>query len=159
MNTQSSGDAQFQLLEARLAAAAPQLSPSEQQQLLYECAFAAGRNANRKWLRNWQIAAAGLVGMVLGLGLSLSLPIKRDQRTLVEKKPVLSTPTDVKRQPMSVPDVPRPARQSATVELNAWQVQQSESVSLADQLAQFKQTDPHLRSLSVGTFTRTVLHP
>lgn len=157
MNNDSSGSGPFRSLEARLAAAAPQLSPSEQQQLLYECAFTAGRETGRKGLRTWQTAAVGIVGVVIGL--SLSLPLKRDQPTLVEKKPTPSTPTDIHQPPAVVLDVPIPTRQPATDELNAWQVPPSESVSLADQLAQFKQTDPHLRSLSVGTFTRTVLQP
>lgn len=156
MNTHSSGDAQFRSLEARLAAANPQLSVSDQQQLLYECAFAAGRDAGRKRLPNWQLVATGLMGIVVGL--SLSLPLVRDQGTVVEKGPVAPAPTDVQRQPTFVPEVPNPARQSAIADVNAWQLQH-ESVSLADQLAQFKQTDPHLRSLSVGTLTRTILQP
>ena len=158
MNDHSFNDPQLQSLEARLAAAAPQSSPVEQQQLLYQCAFAAGQLAGRKSLRRWRVASAALVVLLLGL----SVPVAHNhwKPFLVEQKRDPSTPTEVKPQPMlAQSEISFSARQSAAVDLDAWQVPHSDRGSLSDELAQFRNTDPHLRSLAVRTFTRAMLQP
>ncbi len=156
MNDHSLNDPQLQSLEARLAAAAPQSSPVEQQQLLYRCAFAAGELAGRKSLRRWRVASATLVVLLLGL----SVPVAHDHWRLAAQKREPSTSTELKPQPMlAQSEILFSARQSAAFDLDAWQMPRSDRVSLSDELAQFRNTDPHLRSLAVGTFTRAMLQP
>jgi hypothetical protein len=72
MNEQPLNDPKLVALEARLAALVPSVSPIEQQRLLYECGFAAGRRAAGKSVRLWQAAAAALVVVALGLCVPLA---------------------------------------------------------------------------------------
>jgi hypothetical protein len=96
MNDHSLNDPQLQSLEVRVAAAAPQFSPIEQQQLLYQCAFAAGQLAGRKSLRRWRVASAALVVLLLGLG----VPVAHDHWKLAEQRREPSTPAEVRPQSM-----------------------------------------------------------
>jgi hypothetical protein len=156
MNEHSLQDPQLRSLEARLAAAAPQSSHIEQQQLLYQCAFAAGQQVGRKSLQSWRVAAATLVVLCCGL----SVPLAHDRWKLEEPARELPTATKAPSQPMlAYSEVPFSARPSAAVDLDAWQMPHSERMSLSDELAQFRRTDPHLRSLAMGTFTRAMLQP
>ena len=156
MNDRPFDDPQLQSLETRLAAAVPRISSIQQQQLLYQSAFAAGQTASRKSLRRWQASAAALVVLLLGL----SVPAARDRWHVAEKKAEPFMPTEVTPQrKFAEMAIPTTARQSTTIELDAWQMQQPEGVSLADELAQIQQSDSHLRSLAVGTLTREVLQP
>lgn len=156
MNEHSLNDAQLQSFEARLAAAVPQLSPIQQQQLLYQCAFAAGQGVAGRSLRRWQVVVAALVVLLLGM----SVPFAHDRLLLAKQKvePIV-VPDETTQRMVTPSEIPIIARQPATVELDAWQTQQSSSVSLANDLDRFERTDPHLRSLAVGTLTRVFLKP
>src|SRR3954464_9156357 len=67
-------DPALQSLEARLTAMVPRLPPGVHKQLLYECAFAAGRAAGQRASRH-VIRASTAVTLVLAL-LSVSLPYR-----------------------------------------------------------------------------------
>lgn len=141
--------------EVRIAKLVPQLSPAEHQQLLYQCAFSAGQTEGRKSLRRWQAVAAALVVTALGL----SIPLVHEQVWLAKQRVEPTRPTDiVPRSTLAQAEIPTTARQAGAVELDAWQLQSAEA-SLTHELACFEQTDPHLRSLAVGTLTRTILEP
>jgi hypothetical protein len=153
MNEHPINDPKLQSFEARLAALTPQLSAGEQQQLLYQCAFAAGRKANRRSVRRWQAVAALLAVVMVGwriYGGAQSVVV-------IEKKAQPSPPAEVVF-PRAVAqlELPTGARQSGTVELDAWQTPPSHS-NLNDEVARFKSVDPHLQSLAVGAFTRALL--
>src|SRR5688572_8156186 len=112
MNDHTLSDPQLQSFEARLAAATPQSSPVEQQQLLYQCAFAAGQRAGRKSLRRWRVASAALVVLLF----VLSVPVAHDHWKLAEQNRGPSTPTEVRSQPMlAESEISFSARQSAAI--------------------------------------------
>jgi hypothetical protein len=53
-----------------------------------------------------------------------------------------------------------PVRQTQSdLDLDAWQLPRSGPSLFTEELAQFKQSDPHTRSLAVGQLTREILHP
>lgn len=157
----SLNDPRLQALEARLAAMPPQLSTVQQQQLLYECAFAAGRQSARHTVRRWQASFAGM--MVLLVGLSLPL-IRKD--LLVDNEPRAADPAaadlarvEIAAQPAAstLEFSPLGHWPSSEVSLDAWQVQTQASASFDRELAQFAKSDPQLRSLAVGALTRRIL--
>jgi hypothetical protein len=156
MNEHSLNDPQLQSFEARLAGAVPQRSLTEQQHLLYQCAFAAGQTAVGRSLRRWKAVAVALVALLLGV----SVPLGHDRLLIANRnrKPIGAaegSPRD-KATPLEIAVV---GQEPATVELDAWQSQPSPSASLAAELARFERTDPHLRSLAVGTLNRAVAKP
>ncbi|HVX63037.1 MAG TPA: hypothetical protein VHC19_20615 [Pirellulales bacterium] len=154
MNDFSPNDPHLQDLEARVAAALPRTSTAEREQMLYQCAFAAGQAAVRKRLRRWQGATAVLTVLFAGLSVSFvrqpALPVNR---MAAPPAPVLvapdRTPTELERL--------LAARRPAAVALDAWQAPPSASESFAEELARFEQTDPRLRSLALGPLTRKLL--
>lgn len=156
MNDYPLDDPRLRSLEAQLAQMAPQASPAEQQQLLYHCAFAAGRQAAGKTIRRWQAAAAALAVL-----LCLSVPLAREHATLARRSaeppaPAAITPRQVPADRETWPIV---ERQPAAVALDAWQTRPSIDASFASELAQFERSDLQLRSLSLGTLTREILKP
>ncbi|MSR60050.1 MAG: hypothetical protein EXS05_20830 [Planctomycetaceae bacterium] len=156
MNEHSLNDPKLQSFEARLAAKVPQLSPFQQQHLLYQCAFAAGQKTAGRSLRRWQAFAAALVVLLLGV----SIPLAQDRLLIAKRTVEPIVPAEVTPQQMvAQSEIPIIARQSATIELDAWQTQPSSSALLTDELACFERTDPHLRSLAVGTLSRAFLKP
>ena len=165
MNEHTLHDPQLQSLEARLAATNLQISAGEQQQLLYRCAFAAGKSASIRSVRRWQAAAAALVLLALGM----SVPLARDEWLLASQRAQPSIPTE--HAPAPVDTAPSPTRtfvqdsvphrtpKLTTVELDAWQLPPPDANSFAEEIARLEKSDPHIRSLTVGTLTRAVLNP
>ncbi len=154
MNDRHVADVQLQAFEARLATLAPQLPLAEQQQLLYRCAFSAGRMTVGSTLRRWQGATVAAIVVALGL----SIPVARQYGGRAKQNLVIAQPRDVIPGPMRAqPEFPNIARQSKAVALGAWQVRSSTDASIANDLARFEQTDPHIRSLAVGVLTRAML--
>lgn len=157
----SLNDPRLQALEARLAAMQPQLSTAQQQQLLYQCAFAAGRQSARHTVRRWQAAVAGLMVVLVGL----SLPLL-GKETLLGKEPPAAelgaaglARAEVAAEPAAdaLELSPLGHRPSPEHSLDAWQVQTEASASFDHELAQFANIDPQLRSLAVGSLTRRIL--
>jgi hypothetical protein len=165
MNEHTLHDPQLQSLEARLAAMPLQVSAGEQQQLLYQCAFAAGKKTSARSLRYWQAAAAVLMISTLGM----SVPLARDEWLLATQRakppvPTKHSPAPAEMEPSPAPTlaqvpIPHRAPQVAEVDLDAWQLPPRNNNSFADEVARLENSDPHLRSLTVGTLTRAVLNP
>ena len=163
MNEHTLHDPQLQSLEARLAAMPLQLPAGEQQQLMYRCAFAAGKRTSTRSLRRWQAAAAVLVVLLAGM----SVPLARDEWLLATQPakpqiPVEQAPASKETAPpaMLVEElVPHRTPQVGNLELDAWQITHSEKNSFAEELAHLEKSDPHLRSLTMGTLSRTILNP
>lgn len=163
MNEHTLHDPLLQSLEARLAATPLQLSTGEQQQLLYQCAFVAGKKTSTRSLRRWQAAAAVLAVLLLGM----SVPLARDEWLLATQRAKPSVPTEQAPGPIEIAPpgmlaqelVPHHTPQLAAVELDAWQLPARDKNSFAEEMARLEMSDPHLRSLTVGTLTRAVLNP
>ena len=163
MNEHTLHDPQLQSLEARLAATNLQLSAGDQQQLLYQCAFAAGKGVFTRSLRRWQFAA----GVLVVLSLGISVPLARDEWLLATQRAKVPVPAQQSPAPaevvppaMLVQDViPHRTPQVAAVELDAWQLPAPVANSYAEEIARLENSDLHLRSLTVGTLTRAVLNP
>jgi hypothetical protein len=149
-------DPQLQALESRLAALTPQPSLQEQQRLLYECAFAAGRKAATRATRRWQ-AAAAVLAILLGVG----LPMARESSPLAKRAAPPPAPEVKSARPTPeerhFPQFPQ--RRVAAVALDAWQTRPSTADSLARELAQFERADARERSLTLGVMTREILNP
>ena len=154
MNRDPLDDPQLQALEAQLASMAPAAPAERQRQLLYECAYAAGRNAAGKTLRRWQAAATTFAVLAIGLG----VPLARDGALLAERQPAPRAP--IEQPPTFVPEeLPFPQfarRETAAIELDAWQTPPSPA-AFDEELARLKRTDAHTRSLALGALTRTLL--
>ncbi|MBW8883649.1 MAG: hypothetical protein JF612_02495 [Planctomycetia bacterium] len=84
MNDNPLNDPLLQSLEARLAGIPPRLPAGQQQQLLYECAFAAGKAAGRRAssrvIQSWAVAASILALLCAGLA----------YRTVLDRQPALA---------------------------------------------------------------------
>lgn len=142
---------QLQALEARLAALPPKIESSEKEEILYACAFAAGKKAAVPSLRLWQTSTAVLsvcfIGAMIAIGIAQSPNAERVARTIAEPQPV--TP----RLPPA--DDPPPVVPSTTIpKLDAWQVPVSEVDLLKRQLAQL---DLASRSQTVSALAHSVL--
>jgi hypothetical protein len=156
MNDPLISDPQLQHMEARLAAATPHLSHLEQQQLLYHCAFAAGRQACARKLRRWQTITAALLVFSVGM----SVPMVRGRSMPVAQNPESSTPNStMPRQTPGQPEARFPERQLARVELDAWQLASPVSGRMEGQRIPAELSDPHIRSLTVGSLTRGFFEP
>jgi hypothetical protein len=154
MNEHAPNDPELKSLEARLAAMTPQLSPTEQQQLLYECGVAAGRAAGRTSVRRWQ----GLAAMLCITVVAMSFLPSRNDVPVAEHRSRSLGPTEV-TQPKGINEmeIPAAAREQGTVALDAWQTTLPEPSALSHELAW--RADPHLSSLTVGALTRSLLSP
>jgi hypothetical protein len=163
LNDGQFNDPRLQSFEARLAAMVPQTSPVQQQQLLYECAFAAGQRRAFRSLRRWQAVAAALGILLLGLSVPFAhdhLPLARPRLPLAGDRPKPILPAEGTSPRLSAPSEPAVVvRKPVTVELDAWQMETPGGALLAEQLAQLQGPDPHLRSLSVGALTHAILQP
>lgn len=169
----SLNDPRLQALEARLAAMPPQLSMAQQQQLLYQCAFAAGRTSARHTVRRWQAAAAGLMVVLVGLSVPLldkesvsdkESPVGKESLAGKEPRATGRRAAELARADIAVEPAsgtlefsPLGHRPSSEISLDAWQVQSQVSASFDRELAQFARSDPRLRSLAVGPLTRRIL--
>jgi hypothetical protein len=159
MNDNSLNDPQWQSLEARLSAAAPQASLQTQQQMLYACGLAQGRTQSVRRLRRWQAVAATLAVVSLGMGVQFSrerpATIVRTTESPAPQQAVPATATPLPA--MAQVDIPIGARQAAPVPLDAWESNRSDDTSLAEDLDRFQRADPTLRSLAMGAMTRAML--
>lgn len=141
MNTDSSNDPQLQSLAARLAAAAPRLPDGEAQQLLYQCAFAAGQSAAARKTRRWQAASSALAATLLGVCVfAMPGPLR-----IAQQPPVADSPSQP--EPQEHEDLP--ARSFVAVRLDAWQARDDGIEKFAHKLAQFKQLEPELRAVAL----------
>jgi hypothetical protein len=157
MNEPSLNDPLLQALEARLAALPPQESSARQQELLYRCAFAAGKSSARRAKQRWQAIAAALALMIV----AVSIPLVRApfQVARHELEPIVPQQPVQPERPLLVQQGPPTERQPVQLDLDAWQVESSASASLDAELDHFQQSDPGLRALAVGTLTRAALGP
>ena len=154
MNRDAFNDSELKGFEARLATLAPQLSHVEQQQLLYECAFAAGQHKARRAVRRWQTATVSMGLLLLGA----VVPIAQDQWRIEPPPGALV----VVQQGLS-PKLPEASDSAVmpirpvTADLDAWQLPNLPGVLLNQQMAQLEQSDLHTQSLAVGRLTQTLL--
>jgi hypothetical protein len=148
-------DPQWQSFETELAAHVPQVSIQERDQILYACAFAAGQSKERQSVRTWKVMAA-----VLSLLLTVSLiPHRQAPPSIVrETRNAPVYPETTSSQAPSMELVPESQR-LLLIDLDAWKVHSPENRLLSEQLSEFAQFDPHLRSLTVSSMNRTVFGP
>jgi hypothetical protein len=156
MNEHSLNDPQLKSLEARLAGLAPQLPVSEQQQLLYECGVAAGRKSTRGALRRWQAIAAGLLVVAVA---TISIPRSAEPQVAAEQHEPEPAPVEIEFPRFDLAELFAPSQPKSPLELDAWQTPRSRRDSLADELARFEETDPHVRTLAMGAMARSLLRP
>jgi hypothetical protein len=133
MTTNRIDDPALQAIENQLAGLAPQISSAQQQDLLYQCAFAAGKQTMTRSLRRWQGAVAALAVLLI----SVSVPLANNRWTLARHE-----------QPM------RPVVPAAN--LDAWQIALSSSDAVASNLEQLERIDPAARPLAVASLTRAM---
>jgi hypothetical protein len=138
MNEHSFDDPQLAILEAQLAAMNLQLSPIEQQRLLYQSGIAAGQQKSKTALRRWRVAAAALA-VIVALA---SIP---------------HWPSAPRPSATSQPDALQMVHRPNAVDLDAWQLSPSEVAATSDELARLAEQDPRLRSRTVAALTRQAL--
>ncbi|MDB5390140.1 MAG: hypothetical protein JWM11_5786 [Planctomycetaceae bacterium] len=156
MNGHSLNDPLLQSLEARLAACAPSVSAAEQQQMLYQCAFAAGRHAGARTTRRWQAATAALAALVVAVSLLQSIARGRAQDQIAVQRAAqapASTVIDLP-QPAAQPVVQTTERASVQstgrvvrISLDAWQIPNANDALYSQTLAQHDATDASVNSL------------
>jgi hypothetical protein len=157
MNDESLHDPQLKSFEARLASRPPQVSLAQRDQLLYACAFAAGRDTAGRSLRRWRTAAAALSVVVAGATMALVRDSSPSARVPIERA-TASERSAHQRPVEAVPDPP--AKNAAAADLDAWQVPDTlVGQRLSEQLALWEHSDPHVRSLAVGALTRALSKP
>ena len=155
VNDHSISDPQLQTFEAQLSAMAPQISPKEQQVLLYQCAFAVGHQSGRGTLRRWQAATAALVVL---MSLGIAVPFVQDRWTPAQQHLAnAKAPTEVKPQPTPSQQPVHESRQAPAVALDAWQVPKSAAPPFDS--AEVAHTDPSVRSLTVTGLIRAMQTP
>jgi hypothetical protein len=142
MNDNPSNDPVLQSLEAKLAAIPPRVSERERQQMLYACAFAAGKKSAAAGVRRWQAACVTLAATLLGLSLMLT----HSRPGTIANHPAAPAPSSLQ---------PPEANESlklrfVSLRLDAWRRADDSSEQFAAELARFRQTEPGLRSLAVG---------
>jgi len=141
-------DPALQALEARLAAVTPQVSATDRNELLYQCAFAAGRKAANRTIRTWQATAAMLVVLVLGM----SIPLAQNQWTIAKQEPSVPQPIPTPSpSPSTVVerDVEIVRSPVVNVSTDAWQIEKP--------VSEIAQTDVAMSPLAVASLTRSVL--
>jgi hypothetical protein len=88
MNDNPLSDPGLQSLEARLASMPPRLAAGEQQQLLYQCAFVAGKavgqEASRRVIQAWTAVASILALLCVGLAYRMTSQL---EHTLAHSSP------------------------------------------------------------------------
>ncbi|HEX7379056.1 MAG TPA: hypothetical protein VF278_18180 [Pirellulales bacterium] len=151
----SLNDPHLQALEARLANMPPQVSMTRRQQLLYECAFAAGRKSAGRIVRRWQAAAVVLIMALVGLRVSPAgnapIAAERGGAALTHRE---VSPESADGALELSPLGRRPSRE---VSLDAWQVRSRAAASFERGPAELAHNDPRLRALTVGALTRRIL--
>lgn len=149
-------DLELQAFEARLAVSAPAPPLARQQQLLYECAFAAGSRAGRRKLQFWQSLATVFAFLFFGA----MLPTARNRALLAdgEHEPARrEAEWQAAKQKEPSPSFSVGAGASV-VSLDAWQTAPSAN-AFDEELAQFEQLEPQWRAVALGPLTRKLLEP
>lgn len=149
MNDDLQFDPALQSLEAQLIAHRPVLTDREYRELLYQCAFAAGRNSAIRRTRRWQVACASMVVLLLGT----STPLVHERQFVARPEPATNEHSTAVQVP-TLRHVSTPWSRIAAVRLDAWQVQDNTDTKFAAELAKFKQLSANSRSLAVGTWMR-----
>lgn len=149
-------DVSLKALESRLASAAPELAPAEQQELLYCCAFEAGQRHNRGRVRRWQAATAATAALLITV---LVVPPTRDIAPAEERASVRSSSLQVPSGPAIDESPAARPRQLAAVELDAWQIERPATASLSEELGLFERLDPRMQSSSVAHLLRGFAEP
>lgn len=153
MNDESLEKLHLQAIEASLADAMPVISAARQQQLLYACAFAAGRRAGGKQLRLWKGAAASLV--LLLFATAAPLVRNRDLAAGGERRPATRAAQSHKSI-LGDPPASRFGRRSTAVALESRESPPS-AESFDEELARFKRMDPHMRALALRPMTQKLI--
>jgi hypothetical protein len=154
MNEEFLHDPELQTLAAQLTAHPPKVSAPETNQLLYACAFAAGKNATDRLIRLWRTIAAVLSILLVGALLPhLKAPSQMADPPIAQSAHSEPSPMRNPRPTEDVLAVTNPP----TANLDAWQVPTSNSELLSQQLTESAQFDPHLRSLTVSALTKAIL--
>jgi hypothetical protein len=151
----SLNDPVLQALEAQLAARVPSVSAAEQQEMLYQCAYAAGQQVGVRTLRRWQATAGALAALVL----AVSLPQWAGQQHLAVQPPAVPpAPVVVEKTSPGSATVPDPVVQVPDgvrkVQLDAWQMPRSNDRLNPMALAQ---NDAEARANSVRSLTQEFL--
>src|SRR4051794_38000534 len=121
-------DPVLQALAARLASVAPQISVVERNDLLYQCAYSAGRSQANRRLRRWQATAAVLGVLLLGI----NLPLASSRWVMAKNEPQIHQSPP----PTFVEAVPSPAEMVRPsilpVDTGAWRLAQAPHTMLPD---------------------------
>ena len=153
MSTNRIDDPTLKAIEDQLAGLTPQLSSAERQDLLYQCAFAAGKQTMTRSLRRWQ----GAVGALAVLFMSVSLPLATSRWPVARHEPPPGpAPTQVlvaSAGPVS--ESIRPVVSAG--QYDAWQVALNSSDAVASNLKQLERIEPETRPLAVAALTRAAL--
>lgn len=156
MNDDSVSDPQLRSIEEQLAGHVPHVSAREKNQILYACAYEAGKNSASKSLGYWKSAVAGLSALLMVAVIpQLSVVPGIGHQAVKDARPAELIPPPQSSPTMSV----APVRKLLVANLDAWQARDSGDDSLSEQLAEFSQFDPHLRSLTVHSLTRNLPNP
>lgn len=148
MNNDFPIDPKLKSLEARLSALRPKLLDREAQELLYQCAFTAGRKLATRQTRRWQFASAAMAVVLLGVSVSLV----KERAIVAEREPgILEHAGTVQAQ--TPQQIAHPGHRGA-VSLDAWQIRTDDSVRFETALNKFKQMDANSRSFAVGHMSR-----
>lgn len=154
MNDDLQPDPELESFAARLAARRPQISSQQRDTMFYASAFTSGRNAAARSLRIWRTAAAVLSVLLVGAVIS---PMQPPQ--IVDRRDEPAAPVDVTPPQQSEDATPVAlARTPVAVNLDAWQVPSPPDEKLSKQLAEWSQSDPHVRSQTVSSLTRRFLN-
>jgi hypothetical protein len=145
MNDEFSIDPALESLAARVSALRPKLPEREAQDLLYQCAFAAGQKVAARRARRWQIASGAMAVLLLGASISLV-----NERVLVARRDAATMDRAASTQVQTSHNIPRPLSRVAAVPLDAWQVRTDTAGIFETALARFGQLDTNSRSLAVG---------
>lgn len=151
MNDELRDDPTLRPLEARLAAIRPVLPDHECRELLFQCAFAAGRTAGARWTRRWRVASMALVVLMAGM----SIPLVNDRLIVARLQPAAirsAAPVEA-----HVPrNVQQPLPRVALGPLDAWQVPTDPGATFETALSKFKELDSNSRSQAICTMARVV---
>jgi hypothetical protein len=88
---------------------------------------------------------------------AVSVLPSRDSDPVADHRSRPSGPVEVTQPETLVMEIPATVRQESAIDLDAWQT--SSNSSSSHELAWDAETDPHLRSLTVGALTRSLLSP
>jgi len=153
MSTNHIDDPALKAIEDQLSGLAPQISPAEQQDLLYQCAFAAGKQTMTRSVRRWQAAVATLALLLVSLGIPLA-----NNQWIVARNETHPEPGPSPQQIAVGEPTTEPIRPVVPIaQFDAWQVALSSSDAVANNLEQLERIEPETRPLAVAALTRAAL--